>query len=175
MIVPRKLLVLLVIVTAVLLQVTIVQRLEVGNASPDLVVLVIVAIALLTNSVEGAAVGFTAGLTLGLFAALPLGPHAMIGTLVGYFAGRWGEALVTDEHPLPPLVAGIVATLFMQVGRPMLDFLVNSTASAAGGLWSDVLIGTITNAVLAIPVYALVRRTMYGLAARAPLTAGGEA
>ena len=173
--VPRSVVTTLIVLVAVLVQVTIVQRIEVGDASPDLVVLVVVAIALLTNSVEGAAAGFAAGVAIGLFAALPLGPHAMIGTMVGYLAGRWGEVLVTDEHPLPPLVAGVAATLAMQVGRPMLDFLVNPAASAAGGVLGDVAIVTITNAMLAIPVYAIVRRLVYGLAAPEPVSAGGEA
>jgi rod shape-determining protein MreD len=175
MMLPSRVVGVLLVLVVVLLQVSIVQRIEVGDASPDLVVLVVVSLALLSNSVDGAATGFLAGLSLALFAALPLGPHALIATLVGYFAGRWGEALVTDEHPLPPLVVGVVATFAMQMGRPLLDFLVNPYASAAGGLWDDVAIVTLTNAVLAIPVYALVRRVMYGLGRSEQVAAGGEA
>lgn len=148
----------LLVLLAVLVQLSIVQRIEVGDASPDLVVLVIVSIALLSNSVVGAVHGFFGGLALALFAALPLGPHAMIGTLIGYWAGRWGEQLITDEHPIPPLFAGIAATLAMQVGRPLIDFLVNPAVTSTQGIWSEAAIVTALNAALMIPVYIGVRR-----------------
>lgn len=174
MMVPRSVVTICLVLVTVLLQVSVVQRIEVGDASPDLIVLVVVSLALLTSSVDGAVAGFVSGLAVALFAALALGPHALIGTLVGYFAGRWGEVLVTDEHPLPPLFAGVIATFAMQVGLPLVDFLVSPYATAAAGMWDDVAIVTMTNAVLAIPVYAVVRRILYMLAAQPPLMVGGE-
>ena len=156
--------VLLVLVTT-LLQVSIVYRIEVGNASPDLLILVVVSIALLTGSVSGAAHGFLAGVALATFAALPLGPHALLGTLVGYAVGRVGEALVTDEHPVPPLLAGIFATLTMQVGRPLVEFLVNPQMGRVDGVWSQALLVTIISSVLAVPTYVLVRRLLVSASA----------
>jgi len=172
--VPRRLLMVLVVAIAALLQVSIVQRIEFGDASPDLLVLVIVALALMTNSVDGAVAGFSAGMLVSLFAALPLGPHALMGTVIGYFAGRWGEALVTDEHPLPPLIAGVLATLTMQIGRPVLEFIVEP-ASSLQGMWSAALIVTVVNGILAIPVYVAVRRTLLFAAAPSGFASAGEA
>ena len=149
----------LLILTATLVQVSIISRIEVGDASPDLLILVVASLALLSGSVPGAAYGFLAGVTLATFAALPLGPHALLGTLAGYAIGRVGEALVTDEHPAPPLLAGIFATILMHVGRPLVEFLVNP-GSQVVNVWSHALVVTVISSVLAVPVYVLVRRLL---------------
>lgn len=147
----------LVVLASVLVQVSVVQHVEVVDSSPDVVVLVIVSIALLTSSVDGALHGFLAGVAIAMFAALPLGPHAMLGVAIGYWAGRWGESLVTDEHPVPPLVAGVVATMAMHVGRPAIEFLMSPAAVSGDGVLASALIVTALNAVLAVPVYTCVR------------------
>jgi len=148
----------LVVLAAVLVQVSIVQRIELFNASPDLIVLVVVAVSLLGGSVAGAWYGFIAGLSVALFAGLPLGPHAMIATVIGYTCGRWGEVLITDEHPVPPLLAGVTATLAMQIGRPLIEFLINPAIITTRGVWREAFVVCAINAVFAIPVYTLVRR-----------------
>ena len=168
------------LVGVVLAQVSVVQRFEIGDASPDIVILVVVSLALLSSSVEGAAFGFAAGVLVALFAAVPLGPHAMVGTVVGYLAGRWGEQLVTDEHPVPPLVAGVVGTVMMVFGRPMVEFLVRPGSAAIGGTLSNSAVAIVLGAALSIPVYVMVRRlvmlvTAPSGAAPAASRSGGEA
>jgi len=150
----------LLVVCAALVQVTIGHRIEIGAASPDLLILIVTAIALLTGSISGAAHGFLAGMCIALFAGLPLGPHALVATLAGFAVGRLGEVLVTDEHPIPPLAAGIVATAAMQIGRPLVEFLVNPAVASVDGLWSRAFLTTAISAVLAVPLYLLVRRVL---------------
>jgi rod shape-determining protein MreD len=165
---------LLLVLGAALLQVSIIFRIEVGGASPDVLVLVVASIALLTGSLSGAAYGFAAGVALAVFAAVALGPHALVGTLIGYTVGRVGEALVTDDHPVPPLVAGVVATAAMQVGRPLVEFLVNPAIGRVDGLWTQAALVTLISSVLAVPTYLFVRRVLVAANAVGPL-AGGEA
>jgi rod shape-determining protein MreD len=159
---------------AALLQVSVVFRIEIGDASPDLLVLVVSSIALLTGSISGAVHGFVAGLALATFAAIPLGPHALVAMLIGYTIGRVAEALVTDDHPAPPLIAGIIATFVMQIGRALVEFLVNPALGEVDGLWTQAVLVTLLSAVLAVPVYLLVRRVLVAANAVGPL-AGGEA
>lgn len=147
------------LLVAVLVQVSIVQQIELLRTSPDIVVLVVVSLALLTNSVSGAAFGFVGGLALELFSALTLGPHAIVGTVLGYWAGRWGEVLVTDEHPVPPLVSGVCATFVLHLGVPLVLFLMSS-ASNVHGVWGHALMATLLNVVLVVPVYLAVRRVL---------------
>lgn len=162
----------LVVLFAALLQVSVAYRIEVGDAYPDILILVVAAIALLTGSVSGAAHGFLAGVAIALFAALPLGPHALVGTLVGYTIGRVGEALITDEHPVPPLLAGVFATLAMQIGRPLVEFLVSPAPVRVDGLLGQAALVTVISSMLALPVFLLVRRVLLAAHAIAPLGSG---
>lgn len=150
----------LLVLVAAMLQVSIVYRIEIGGATPDVLILVVASIALLTGSISGACYGFLAGVAIATFAAIPLGPHALVGALVGYAVGRVGEVLVTDEHPAPPLVAGIFATITIHIGAPLVEFLVNPGLGRVDGLWRQAILVTIISAVLAVPVYLLVRRVL---------------
>lgn len=165
----------LVVLFAALLQVSVAYRIEVGDAYPDILILVVASIALLTGSVSGAAHGFLAGVAIALFAALPLGPHALVGTLVGYTIGRVGEALITDDHPAPPLLAGVFATLAMQVGRPLVEFLVSPAPVRVDGLLGQAALVTVISSMLALPVFLIVRRVLVAAHAIAPLGAGETA
>jgi rod shape-determining protein MreD len=157
------------VLVAALLQVSIAYRIEIGDAYPNIVVLVVASIALLTGSVSGAVHGFIAGVALATFAAMPLGTHALMLVLIGYTIGRVGEALVTDDHPVPPLVAGILATLVMQLGRPLVEFLVNPDVGQVHGFVAKAAMMTVISSVLAVPVYLLVRRVLVSASAIAPI------
>jgi rod shape-determining protein MreD len=163
------------VLVAALVQVSIVYRIELGQATPDLLILVVAAIALLTGSVSGATHGFIAGVAIAVFAAVPLGPHALVATIVGYAIGRVGEALVTDDHPVPPLLAGIFATITMQIGRPLVEFLVNPDMGRVDGLWTQAVLVTLISSVLAVPVYLLVRRALVSAHAVSPVIGGDAA
>ncbi|MBC7644669.1 MAG: hypothetical protein H7123_06055, partial [Thermoleophilia bacterium] len=84
-------------------------------------------------------------------------------TVIGYAAGRWGEVLLTDEHPVRPVLAAVAATLAMQIGRPLIEFLINPAITTTRGVWGEALVVCSINAVFAIPVYALVRRIVRGV------------
>lgn len=154
---PRPIPVLVVLAT-VILQVSVVQQIGIGHASPDLAILVIISFALLSGSIAGASYGFIGGLAIALCAALPLGAHALVATVIGYWAGRWGEVLVNDEHPAPPIIAGIVGTMAMQIGRPLCEVVLVPGSHALSGMWTGAVLVTAFNALLAVPVYAVCRR-----------------
>lgn len=153
----------LVLVTA-LLQSSLMWRLDVLGVPPDLLITVVAAVALLTGPVNGAMSGFAAGVALAVFSALPLGPHAMLATLVAYGIGRVGEQLVTDEHPVPPVLATIFACACMSIGRPVVEFLVNPASPHVEGMWRSAFVSTTLGAVLAVPVYLVVRRLLVAAA-----------
>ncbi len=149
---------------AAVLQVTIVQRIEIADASPDILMLVVTSVALLGGSVAGTWYGFFGGLIMELAVGLPLGSHAMVAAIIGYWIGRWGEVLVTDDHPVPPLVAGIVGAGAMQVGYPLVAFLVDPNVHDTSGIWPESLLVAALSAPCAIPTYLGVRRLIQRVA-----------
>ena len=81
-----------------LLQVTIVSSVEVASGHADLVLVVVVSIALLRGAVFGAIAGFWAGLVVDVAALSTVGLSSLLLTLVGYGAGRFGEAEIGRAH-----------------------------------------------------------------------------
>jgi rod shape-determining protein MreD len=151
----------LLLVVAALVQVSIVERIDLAGATPDLVTLVVVSLALLRGAISGAVGGFAAGLLVEAAAGDPLGPHALVLTVVGYACGRIGEQLVTDEHPVPPLVAAFVASLFVAWGVPVVQFLVGAS-DGGNGVVVEGLVTALLALVIATPVYLAIRALVGG-------------
>ena len=92
----RALLAAAAILAAVLIQVTVLNNLPFpGGAGPDLVLVVVVAMALASGPLDGAIIGFAAGLALDIAppASNLLGQSALVFCLVGYGCGRLRVAL----------------------------------------------------------------------------------
>jgi cell shape-determining protein MreD len=148
------------IVIAAVLQVTIFTRFGFGDARVELVVLTTVAIALLLGSMVGAGVGFVGGVLVASLAFTGPGIFALLGTLIGYIAGRWGDALVADDHPVPPLIASCIAMAAFLVGQGLLGFLLIPGVGPVSYSTSEIFFGVALNTVLAVPVYSCVRFAM---------------
>jgi rod shape-determining protein MreD len=139
---------------AALVQVSILTPLEVASGHPDLVLVLVVGIALVRGPTLGAVAGFWAGLLLDVAAIQTLGFSSLILTLVGYWAGRFGD-VTTRSSPHPPLVAAALATIAAVVGSGLLHFMLGQGVSAAD-LVGQVLVPTLAlNLLLAYPVYRL--------------------
>ncbi|MEU4545122.1 rod shape-determining protein MreD [Nonomuraea dietziae] len=107
------------VVAALLLQLTIVNRLSLpAGGVPDLVLLVVVGVALARGPAAGAVIGFGTGILVDLAppTAHMLGQYAFVYTVVGYLAGRgvggpvWTVVLCVLAAPLlAAAVAGLIA------------------------------------------------------------------
>jgi rod shape-determining protein MreD len=78
------------VLIAVLIQVTFLSRLGIPGATPDLVVVTVVAIGLAMGSVAGGIAGLTAAVLLGLATPVPglLGVQALVFVVIGFVVGR---------------------------------------------------------------------------------------
>jgi rod shape-determining protein MreD len=107
----RRLLALaVVLVVAVLIQSTVLARLRLAGARPDLLVLVVVSVAVATDPTTGAVFGFVAGLVSDLLFDLPVGVSALVYTAVGFAVGTV-RVYVTSHRPLVHLVLAGAASL----------------------------------------------------------------
>lgn len=91
---------------AVIVEVTLLSRLGLPGATPDLVVVTIVALALAYGPLPGAIVGFSAGILMGLAPPFDgiLGLQAIIFTIVGLVTG----AVVDPRDRSVPVIMGLV-------------------------------------------------------------------
>lgn len=81
------------ILTALLLQTTVITQLPLPGAAPDLLLVLVVAFALAEGPLSGMTTGFIAGLLADLSADHQLGRLALVYTVVGYIAG-----LIEDDN-----------------------------------------------------------------------------
>jgi rod shape-determining protein MreD len=112
----------LVVFAALLVQLSVVNRIELWGVSGDVLVVVAIAGGFVAGPERGAAIGFAAGLAIDLLLSTPLGLTALVFTVVGY-------------------VAGIVSVNLIRSSRLTLFALVALSAPAAVGAW--VVIGAL--------------------------------
>ena len=86
----RVLLCVTLVLTAAVLQVTMINRLPLPGAGPDLVLLVVIGLALIVGPTAGASIGFSAGLLVDLMppTATEVGRWALVFCVIGYLAGQ---------------------------------------------------------------------------------------
>lgn len=146
------------VVAAVLLQTTVVARVPLPGSPPDLVLVVVLALALVDGSRTGVLAGFLAGVLADLLSAHEVGRLALAYAVVGYLAGRV-ERAPERSVLLPALVVGcgaaggllLYATEGLLLGDPRVS--VGATASA--------LLGAGLGAVLLTPLVVPVVRGLH--------------
>jgi rod shape-determining protein MreD len=146
-------------VLGVILQTAAISQITVFGAPIDLFPLVVAAVGLLIGSLGGACFGFGAGLFIDIALLQTVGVTSLIYVAVGYGAGRLRE-LRDPAHGLTPMAVGAAATLVATAGFAILTFLLGVDAPVSLLLVRQILVTVVVNTLLAIPVYALIRRMM---------------
>ena len=100
----------LLMLSAVLVQVTWASRIEVAGAFPNLALLAVIAVTWTAGVRTGLAWACVGGLLLDLAAPGPLGPHALALLAGAYVSGFWARNLAR-ESPIHPAMAAAVSTV----------------------------------------------------------------
>lgn len=97
--------------TAVVLQTVVLSRLQLPGATPDLVLLVVIGLALVQGPVSGLVTGFVGGLLLDTVppADGAVGRWALVLCLAGLVAGRFADSVERSSFLPLLLVAGLAA------------------------------------------------------------------
>jgi rod shape-determining protein MreD len=148
-------------VVVVFVQIGVVSEVPVFGVSIDLSPLVVAFVGLLCGSTLGAATGFAVGLLVDLMLVQTLGVTSLIFTLIGYWSGRLRE-LRDPQAALTPLLVGATATAASLVGYSLVEFLLGVDAPVSLELVRQVLLGVVLNTVVALPTWAIVRRSLEG-------------
>lgn len=97
------------VVTALLLQLTVVARLPLPGAAPDLLLVLVVAFALAEGPMSGMVTGFVAGLLADSLSTHELGRLALAYAVAGYITGMLQDD--TDRSTLQPFAAVALGAL----------------------------------------------------------------
>jgi rod shape-determining protein MreD len=129
----------LVLFVVSILQVSAFSTVSLGDASPNVLLVTLVAIALLRGAVTGAVSGFAVGLLVDVATLGTLGMTALLLTLAGFWAGRYGETTGLGGYVLDSVLGGPTA------------FASTLLALPAALIW---------NALLVYPVFSLARHVI---------------
>jgi rod shape-determining protein MreD len=97
------------IVTALLLQITVIGRLPVPGAAPDVVLVLVIAFALAEGPMSGLVTGFAAGLFADALSAHEMGRLALAYAIAGYLTGLLQDD--TERSTLQPFGAVLLGAL----------------------------------------------------------------
>jgi rod shape-determining protein MreD len=141
----------------VILQISGIGEIGLFGSSANLVPLVVAAVALYGGSISGAAFGFAMGLMLDLSTGQAMGVSSLVLTAVGYAVGRFRE--VRDPaHGLIAIPVGTAATLGYVATFAAVSFMLDIGAKISPLIFQDMLVTTLVNGAIAIPIFALCRK-----------------
>lgn len=146
---------LLVLLVAVV-QVSILAPISILGGTPDALLVILICLALLRGSVAGAVAGFAGGLLVDIATLGTLGVTALLLTVAGYWAGRYGETTGRGRaHAVPLTVA--VMTVLVALGGLGLHYMLGETVSAHRALVTTLLPAIPLNLLVAWPLNRLCR------------------
>jgi rod shape-determining protein MreD len=150
---------------ATIVQVSVLNSVTIVGGSPDLLLVTLVCLGLLRGSIAGAAAGFAGGLLVDTATLGTLGVTALLLTVAGYWAGRYGETTGRDRAYAVPLTVTVI-TVLVAVGGLGLHYMLADDVSGKRVLVTTLLPAIPLNLILAWPVARLCRR----LLGRRPVT-----
>jgi len=141
-----------------ILQSTLFGHFEILGVLPNTAILIIVCYAILRGDVEGAIVGFFAGLLQDLFFARYIGFYALCGALTGYICGKPFKDFFRENYLLP-----MVLVLAAVLANSFVFYVIHFLLLGQTDLWyyfqKIILPETVYTLFLSIPAY----RVIYGI------------
>jgi rod shape-determining protein MreD len=148
-------------VLVVFLQTGVISEVPVFGVNVDLSPLLVAFLGLLCGSMLGALGGFAVGLLVDLALLQRLGVNSLIFTLIGYWSGRLRE-LRDPQAALTPLLVGATASAVSLVGYSLVEFMLGVDAPVSLELLRQIVLGIVVNSIVALPMWAIVRRLLEG-------------
>jgi rod shape-determining protein MreD len=148
-------------VVLVFFQIGVVSEVPLFGVNADLSPLLVAFIGLLCGSMLGAVAGFAIGLLVDLTLLQTLGLTSLIFTLIGFWCGRLRE-LRDPQAALTPLLVGCGASAVSLIGYSLMEFMLGVDAPVSFELLRQIVLGIVVNTVVALPIWAIVRRALEG-------------
>jgi len=156
---PRLWMVALLVVAAVLLQVSLMPFIDIAGGIPDVVVCVVVAVGLLRGPLVGVVAGAAGGFLVELTSPVgTLGVLALLYLVVGWTAGRLCGRDELDGL-LPPVVLCVIAEVAVEIGAAFVQLMLSRPLDL-GDVVRTLLASAIMTGLIAVPVVAIARRAL---------------
>jgi rod shape-determining protein MreD len=149
----------LIVILAVLLQLSFFSRVEVFHVSPDVLPAVVVCFGLLGGSMSGAVSGFAIGLLVDSLMVGALGPSSLVLLGVGYLAGLFRERFEIHSALVPPLFC-MALTLAAELGFGAVQMMLGLDSPVSILVVRDMLLKSLYAFFLGWLTYVALRRVL---------------
>lgn len=138
-----------------ILQSTIFRYIEIFGVAPNTAIIIITSFAILRYEVEGAIIGFFAGLLQDIFFANVIGINALLYMLIGYICGKPVKGFYRENYLLPLLLVG-GSTFFYNLSYYILNFFFRGRLDFWYYLRAIIIPEVFYNIILSLPIYGAV-------------------
>ncbi|MDR2166481.1 MAG: rod shape-determining protein MreD [Clostridiales bacterium] len=145
----------LIVILNFIISTTWLQGIAIGGILPNTALIIVVSYALLRDDVEGAIIGFGAGLLYDIFFSSVMGVSALLMMFVGFLAGKPFRDFFKENY-IAPIVLVAAATLAYEFAFYVLNFLLFGRTDFLRYLGSIILPTAAYNLVLCIFIYRLI-------------------
>jgi rod shape-determining protein MreD len=149
----------LIMILAVVLQVSFFSYLTLFGTTPNVIPLVAVSLGLLGGAMTGAVCGFILGFLLDAVLLATLGVSSLMLLAVGYLAGRYREGTEISNTLIPPIMIGVL-TMAAQAGFAAIQLMLGIDVPVSLLVLREIFVQGLLAFVLAIPFYPLIRRML---------------
>lgn len=152
----RRIRLVLVIITLVVLQTTVFPSLRVFDAMPDLLLVATVAMAYEDGPQAGLVFGFVGGLAIDLFLSSPAGLSALAFAATGYVIGVFQSGLMRESRSIRPIL-GFVGGLFGGTIFVVVGAIVGESGYLSLNSVKIVIVAALYDALVAFVIFPFVR------------------
>jgi rod shape-determining protein MreD len=172
----------LIMVVAIVLQLSFFSYLTLFGTTPTIIPLVAVTLGLLGGAMLGAICGFVLGFVLDSTLLATLGVSSLVLLAVGYLAGRYREGTEIANTLMPPLLIGVL-TMAASAGFSAIQLMLGVDVHVSLLILREIFVQGLLAFLLAIPFYPLIRRALRpaivddvvaGRRMRTPISAGAK-
>jgi rod shape-determining protein MreD len=149
----------LLVLLAVVVQISGLRGVQILGGTPDLIPLVVGAVALYAGGTAGAITGFCTGLLVDLAIGQNVGGSSLVLTAVGYGVGRYSDQR-DISHGLLPIPVAAAATAGYLAAFAVVSFMLETAPQVSALVLRDLVIVTLLNVAIALPFFGLVRRVL---------------
>jgi rod shape-determining protein MreD len=146
-----------VVLTALVLQSTLLAQIRLGGAKPDLMALVTITLAYLEGPASGSLAGFVGGMAQDFLLAQPKGISALTLTLLGYAVGTLRQYITTQSPLLPVILVGL-GTVVGSLFTSLVTFLLGQLTVGFRDVLGAALLSGLYNAILTPLFFPIIRR-----------------
>jgi rod shape-determining protein MreD len=146
-------------IVAAILQVAFFSKVTFLGSSPDVLLVVVIALGLLGGSVAGAVGGFSLGLLVDSLLLQTLGASSLALLAVGYLAGRYRESFGRPTREATVLLAGAL-TLLGVTALAAIQVMLGVESNVSHLIIRDAILKSLMAMALVLPIYIGTRRLL---------------